>query len=35
MSKEQEIIEIMTENFGASTEEPFDEEPIEIVVIDD
>ena len=35
MSKEQEIIKVMTENFGASTEAPFEEDPSEIVIIDD
>lgn len=35
MSKEQELIDLMTENFGALVEEPFDEEPSETIVIDD
>ncbi len=35
MSKEQELIDLMTENFGSSIEEPFDEEPSEVIVIDD
>ncbi len=35
MSKEKELIELMTENFGSSTENPFEEEPDDVVIIDD
>ncbi len=34
MSKEQDLIDVMTENFGSSIEEPFDEEPSEVIIID-
>ena len=35
MSKEQDLIDMMTENFGMAMESPIDEEPNEVVIIED